>query len=544
MSDFYWVAPPGDQVFSNPANWSASSGGAGGAGVPGSVDTAYADQAGSGNMHLDINTQIDSLIFLEPYDGEFHTDHFSLTIFTGLFSVCPGMDAYFYTSKIELVDAEIEKLNSSPNIYVSDSASLVAVAGTTTNQMLSTFIFSKIQVEETSKLGSPDRAGIFFTAYDELVVDGEYYCADWATTTIGRTTVHGGLLRIGPNGKTTGTSEIGIMCHPVTTTFDLQGVMENGEVEFYQCTTDDFTIPRYDWPSIIINAYYFTGTATMYLASGDWTVPVLASYAWGNTVDGQKIDLTANPNLTLTGKRTQFANRPWSIYLAQNGGQNPGQYIQLISNNIDVECNFSVHVASEVPSSTVFWTDPNLEVTFNSTVPDEYIQFYPGIEFDWQNLEFNMTDGAYIDQQQDLIASKSWDHKSGRYDKRYNDMTVGDCYLRPGASINQLEFSIIVVSGRFNWQGTDPNNLLDIKGAAEWTLNVVGDISGFASHVDVAYSNAAGGKPIYADDGTNVDSGVNFNWIFPPEDYWTPQDVSRVKEIIHHTARAVQIEAY
>jgi hypothetical protein len=34
------------------------------------------------------------------------------------------------------------------------------------------------------------------------------------------------------------------------------------------------------------------------------------------------------------------------------------------------------------------------------------------------------------------------------------------------------------------------------------------------SYVNVSESNAGGYKVIYANDGTNVDSGLNVNWVF------------------------------
>jgi len=92
--------------------------------------------------------------------------------------------------------------------------------------------------------------------------------------------------------------------------------------------------------------------------------------------------------------------------------------------------------------------------------------------------------------------------------------TVGDFTILPGGDLQDanLPGSTITVGGDFDVAGS-VGTPLDITAASVWYLNVSG--SGVATYTNVSYSDANGGNPIIANDGTNTNSGNNFNWIFP-----------------------------
>ena len=69
-ADRYWVTNvAGFSNWSDAANWSATSGGAGGASVPGVTDMAIFDGNGSGACHVDINANIYGLHLRNGYNG-------------------------------------------------------------------------------------------------------------------------------------------------------------------------------------------------------------------------------------------------------------------------------------------------------------------------------------------------------------------------------------------------------------------------------------------------------------------------------------------
>jgi hypothetical protein len=67
---YYWVAPSGAQVWNDPQNWSLTSGGSGGAGVPGLDDDAIFDNNGAGDCFVDITgLEVESLTFEAGFGG-------------------------------------------------------------------------------------------------------------------------------------------------------------------------------------------------------------------------------------------------------------------------------------------------------------------------------------------------------------------------------------------------------------------------------------------------------------------------------------------
>jgi len=75
--------------------------------------------------------------------------------------------------------------------------------------------------------------------------------------------------------------------------------------------------------------------------------------------------------------------------------------------------------------------------------------------------------------------------------------------------------------GTLTLHGFDDSNRVYLRSSAEgvqWYLNdyTTSAHNPSVEYVDVRDCNALGGNTIYADDGTNIDSGNNINWIFTP----------------------------
>ncbi len=75
-ADRYWVATTSSN-WNNTANWSASSGGPGGASVPGFSDVVYFDANSTGTCNLDINATVDAVVMSA---GTFNTGSYTFTI--------------------------------------------------------------------------------------------------------------------------------------------------------------------------------------------------------------------------------------------------------------------------------------------------------------------------------------------------------------------------------------------------------------------------------------------------------------------------------
>jgi hypothetical protein len=67
---YYWVAPVGAQAWNDPQNWSSTSGGAGGVGVPSATDDVIFDKNGVGDVFVDIpDLVVGSLLFETDFIG-------------------------------------------------------------------------------------------------------------------------------------------------------------------------------------------------------------------------------------------------------------------------------------------------------------------------------------------------------------------------------------------------------------------------------------------------------------------------------------------
>ncbi len=116
----YWVAASAS-TWNSTANWSSSSGGAGGSSVPTSSDTAYFDGNGTGNDTLDVNVSVKRLEIAAGYTG---------TIVQGTYTVTIG------TSGAVLSGGTFA--GGSGNITVSGAFTISGCAFTSTSGTLST----------------------------------------------------------------------------------------------------------------------------------------------------------------------------------------------------------------------------------------------------------------------------------------------------------------------------------------------------------------------------------------------------------------------
>jgi hypothetical protein len=77
----YWIKATAGK-WNNTANWSSTSGGAGGSSVPGASDTAYFDGNGTGNDTLDMNVSVKYLSVAGGYTGKIVQGTYTVTIGT------------------------------------------------------------------------------------------------------------------------------------------------------------------------------------------------------------------------------------------------------------------------------------------------------------------------------------------------------------------------------------------------------------------------------------------------------------------------------
>lgn len=113
MANRYWVAASAGN-WTDTANWSTTSGGAGGASVPGASDDVIFDTNGAGNCTVNVNVDVLSITF-SSYAGAFDTAGFNVALGSGGLVVGSGLSSF---------DAGSGTWTISGNVDVSAAASL------------------------------------------------------------------------------------------------------------------------------------------------------------------------------------------------------------------------------------------------------------------------------------------------------------------------------------------------------------------------------------------------------------------------------------
>lgn len=130
MATRYWVGGSGSQSWSNTANWSATAGGAGGASVPTTGDTAYVN---SGTSNIDsglAQTSVSNLSLTVGFSGTIGTASSSLQFGAGCTLYATGSPTVYIgapAASINVIGFE----NSSPTIIVTDGAAVLYGGGGT-----------------------------------------------------------------------------------------------------------------------------------------------------------------------------------------------------------------------------------------------------------------------------------------------------------------------------------------------------------------------------------------------------------------------------
>ncbi len=88
-ADRYWISNTAGN-WNNAANWSATSGGSGGASVPDTADVVLFDAAGTGNCNIDVNVAVNGINVTAGYTGAISQNNFFITVGTSNASFSGG----------------------------------------------------------------------------------------------------------------------------------------------------------------------------------------------------------------------------------------------------------------------------------------------------------------------------------------------------------------------------------------------------------------------------------------------------------------------
>jgi hypothetical protein len=234
---------------------------------------------------------------------------------------------------------------------------------------------------------------------------------------------------------------------------------------------------------------------------------------------------TPNKTIKLKAGTWTFKNRIDPSYVGgihphleiRNGGATT-QYTVDMTNNPDIVCVGAIEINEDTGS--ILYLKGTGDITLGGFgtpgpfIPDTVITYDLGGK-NVEKITVNETYHGHIHRLTGEAKCTAFDLVDGKFD--FNGETIStdadfDIAYPAEVYVNGLAGSVINVGNNCHLDGDSGGpTLLDLKGLADWFLNVVG--AGAATYVDVAYSDASGGSTIYADINS-VNSGHLDNWSF------------------------------
>lgn len=468
MADRYWVNDDADGDWNNANNWSASDGGAGGAGVPTNSDDVYFTASETSNCTPSANASchnflVDNqaytgLIDLSTYDVHFYGD---VSIGSG-----NGAKIINYGSGSHTVDGSFE---------VAYASSLINSIGTATWTLTG-----------ESKTFASGYSGVY-----RAVISGSMTAS--RPVVANRITVEtGGSLTVTQNTTTTAAqwyleSGASITVNSGVTLQiggwywqQLAGTLTvDGTLYLYGYSNNLWGFPAGDVTVLgggLVRWGIYTGTKSVIPLAGTHSFPNVQVISVSNAAI-TVANNTNNPNWSISG----------DVTITPGSGSvtwTPGTGTITLSGAADQAVNF---------------LDKTIEdIVINKSTPAAKVTFTNG----WVSDSFTLTQGTL-----------AFDATGATLE------TVGNWTIGANGQVDptNLDGWTWAVGGDLSLSG-EVGDLLNLVATAAWYLEVTGTAA--ATYVDVDYSDASGYTEIDASDGTNVDRGNNMNWDFGAAVLW------------------------
>lgn len=489
MADRWWVNDDADGDWNNANNWSATEGGAGGAGVPGASDNAYfSDTSSSDNCTLSVNISVASLAFdnsvhsgTDDYSGTFDANDFNLTIGTGGLKTASGMT-----------------LTMGSGTWSCDGTFDVSDAGTLTDET------SVVQLESNcTSLVTKDVTNI----YDLIVKAGAsvtWTCGGSQRIRLGNDLTieataslaidgHSSNNSIGGNNST---HTIDGTLSSASDSFDLNG---NVTIGASGVLSGGGTC---NWYEILGETFAPNTSATISITT--------LNLHYGNTANTQPA-FSATANVSFKANRN--GSGPWETVFGSGTFDLDGNVVfdntglgdhgfDFDTNNPDFE--FSGDVTVQETSGVLSWSKGTGTITLTGTADQD-------IDFDGESIEDIVIDkSAGTVTLTGGVNPDNWTLTDGTLDIDGQTLTVaagGAFTASAGTTVQDTTGTGLIVTPTLDLNGADGSPVI-------WTdadLNV--STSADADWCEVSGSDASAGTEIDATDNC-TDNGGNTNWAF------------------------------
>jgi len=462
-ADRYWVGADAGAtaVWNDANNWSATSGGAGGAGVPGAGDDVIFDGGGSkvGGVVIDADVSIASLTATAGYTGANANDgHFddttndhnitvsgSVTLDNKQVSMGNGT----WTVSGDFDNKDVSSFNENGSTLVMDGASATLLSDNSSD--LNHLTISG-NVTLSSASGDADVRGILRVS-GTLVVNDRLFV---------RNSGDANDVQVEESGLITGSDEL-----TAQSISQMDGTINVDSLELQSFAGDISIVPaQYDAATVTIRGPH---------SSND-----------------RSVGFTGTGDITITNDLVVLSERAGQTLTVDNSTYNNSWIVQ-------------GDVTFQEVAGTLAWTKGTGSILLSGTANQSVNFLAKAVE----DLIVNKTGGTVTFT--DGFTSDSFDLQDGTVDFNGQSITSsGALTIGSNGDVDAsgLVGSALTVNGDFTATGSD-GDLLTLNASAEWTLTVNGVGSG--SYITVANSDASGGSEIICATGCTLGAG-NQNW--------------------------------
>ena len=439
------------------ANWSASSGGAGGASVPGSSDDVTFDGNGNNACTLVANVAWNSLTTVVGYTAKLDFATFDLTMSDGgNITLDQGGEFDCGTGTISLTNGDFDNLHVT-TFTCGTSTLLMSGTGNLVSNVLNDLN------DLTINVGAVITATETYQILGDLIVNGSLSIANGKITFVGS----GGTISIGAAGRITGNGIFRVYVPGAgegITAFTVGGVIDVATLEIFRPNAAAVMAPG-TYQSALIKVFNNTANPhTLTLSSGNYTFT--GDVEVENTDPGGSLTIandTNNPNITIQGdvifdeQAGTITYTPGDGILTASGGN--AQNWDFGAQNIE---DLVVNKSADTLTFSGAWT------------ADSFDAIDGALDFNGQTVE-----------------------------------TTGDFQIGAAATVvadaDAMNGAAITVGGECDLYG------VTLNATAGWTLSVTGGAQ--ARNVTVAYCNASGGSTVQARQSTDGNNNTDWNFI-------------------------------
>ena len=461
----YWVSASAS-TWNLAANWSGTSNGVGGVGVPGTGDSVYFTPSANGNCQIDLNPVTIGLLSVNGYTG--HLDGATLNpdvTVTGNVTFASGNSGTNSLGRGTWTiggSFDYSAMGSGTGRAMIPGVSTVVMTGTNVSlKAIYTKSLCNLMIASNAVVTNNGSGSSWLVVTNNMDVYGTIISLATATQ------IQPNRLRVHSSGRVTGSGLIYLKNSYGIQLLEPGSVVDLDTIQFVSDnTTPGYIVPgHYQATNLLF--WGETYAATWKMTNGVYDIDGSIWMHQNNAAGAVTLDCTAAV-VRVGGNLTNS--------MAAGVTTNKSCFLGAVTLTGTTDRVVDLNTLTNQPAITVAMSGGT-------------VKLLSGVS----NASFTATGGNL--------------NFNGKSVRTSGNLTIGSNAQVVGTSLNG---SVITVGGNLSLAGK-PDSFLDLHASAPWTLSVAG--TGTAVYVEVAYSDASCGSSITA--SSSRDRGHNVNWLLP-----------------------------